>query len=152
MSSKGEDKGIYYYEKSSKQNKINTSEKIIQHNINNTHNGHKDIKEEKYLEDYEIKHYAESKYDKHRNENNNNHNNNTLSIGKLGREISNESLEEAEEADREFENLMRKPNEGLFIYLLISFIEFILFYYLIIGTIALPSNSQAKAIMDGFQM
>mmetsp|Transcript_24805 Transcript_24805/g.25434 ORF Transcript_24805/g.25434 Transcript_24805/m.25434 type:complete len:264 (-) Transcript_24805:129-920(-) len=128
MSAKGEEKHFYHQEKTTKQTKLHTSEKI----------GHKEIKEEKYLEDddedNEYKYYAESKTEKIRkNSSDNSHIVSSISHNNKSvlRDISNDSIEEAEEADREFELLMRKPNEG---------------------TIALPSNSQAQAIMDGFQI
>ena len=42
----------------------------------------------------------------------NSHTSHTINKTTIGREISDDSIEEAEEADREFESLMRKPNQG----------------------------------------
>lgn len=115
MSAKSDEKSNYQYEKSVKQNKINISEKGGHHN----HQQHKEMKEEKY---YEEKHYAEAKTDRY-----NRHSNDGTSLSSinksLAREVSNDSIEEIEEADREFENLMKRPNEGeLLVLLLVVFV------------------------------
>lgn len=61
-----------------------------------------------------ISHVAESKVDKfHRNITNSDYDEEDVLVnGKSSVYKTKESLDEIEEADREFENLMRKPNEG----------------------------------------
>lgn len=95
MSSKGEGKASYSSAKSSKRASYNTADKALEG------------KKETYLEDeygHDYKHYAESKSDSTRR-----HSESDSPMANR----SSEAIECLDEADREFEALLRAPNEGI---------------------------------------
>jgi hypothetical protein len=124
MSAKSDDKNseIYFTEKqpqssqSYKRNKMNTSEKLYktskEQKFQRNGSSCDDDDEGEAKNDAKLSPYAESKHDKRQRSSTEG----ALPVGKpLGRDvISLDSLDEIDEADREFQNLLTKPNEGFY--------------------------------------
>jgi hypothetical protein len=92
-----------------KRNKINTSEKSSKTSKEQKFYRGRSFEDEEDDNDAKSPHYAESKHDKRQRSSTEG----ALPVGKPLSDITSfESLDEIDEADREFQNLLRKPNEG----------------------------------------
>jgi hypothetical protein len=166
MSAKGDEKSLDSYSDwkqnqhnefpaQSKRNKINTSEKLSKKGDIKTDEKYYESDESRRLSEDKISYYAESKTAEKRQRSSTDPSRNGNSSAPLKHRINNlvsdDSLDEIDEVDREFENLLKKPNEGL-VSIFVTRSSHPLPHLCPSGSIELPSNPLARLIMNGFQM